>query len=593
MAIIAKESLEILKKRVDLVEVIEPYMDLKKAGASYKGLCPFHDEKSPSFTVQKGDSHYHCFGCGAHGDAIQFLIQHQSMGFVEAVETLAQKYQIHLELLDQAEEQGPPKKLIYEALEEAMRFYQTLLLHSKEGHEALHYLFQRGMTLEFIQKFCIGYAPKHLGSFLPYMRAKQFSDEVLLAAGLIRLSKDGRQRDFFSERICFPIYNAQGRVIGFSARKFHEETFGGKYVNTSETPVFKKSRILYGLNYCRRRIAKDRQAVIVEGQVDCLRLIFEGLDITVAGQGTAFGEGHVQELVNLGVNRVYLALDSDLAGREATVKIGNMLQKKGVGVNVIQLPQNNDPDDFVRRKGMQAFLDLMERAVEYIPFLVSLHSHNVQSPAQKNELVYTLASQIRGWNDAVMVHESLKQLAQLTNVPEQMVLSGSHSTPSLYIQNSGRIGEEKIDPNLVLETDFLRWLLIMGDKIPQLLTLAKDNISSSDLNHSHCRQIYNLYMQAHEENHYCDWMSLAMKMDPGAQQLLADLHQKLVNKDKAEECFETTIQKLLDRNWMARREQVRVKIQSGDCSEAEVLKLLKQFDELKKNPPVLKKEPNV
>ena len=254
------------------------------------------------------------------------------MGFVEAVETLAEKYQIHLDLLDKVEEKGPPKKLIYEALEEAMRFYHALLLHSSEGHDALQYLYQRGMTLEFIQKFGLGYAPRHFGSFSPYMKAKQFSDEVLLSAGLTRVSQDGKQRDFFSERITFPIFNSQGRVIGFSARKFQEETFGGKYVNTSETPVFKKSRILYGLNYCRRRIAKERQAVIVEGQVDCLRLIFEGLDITVAGQGTAFGEGHVQELINLGVNRVYLALDSDLAGREASVKIGNMFQKKGVGV---------------------------------------------------------------------------------------------------------------------------------------------------------------------------------------------------------------------------------------------------------------------
>jgi len=235
----------------------------------------------------------------------------------------------------------------------------------------------------------------------------------------------------------------------------------------------------------------------------------------------------------------------------------------------------------------------MNKAQEYIPFLVALHSHRVQSPAEKNELVYTLSSQIRGWNDDVMIHESLKELARLTDVPEQLVLSGSHSTPNLYLQKTGRIGEEKVNPNLVLESDFLRWLLMMGDKLPQLIFWAKQNISTKDLEHAPCRQIYTLYMQAQEESGVCDWMSLAMNMDSEAQQLLADLHQKKVNKDKAEECFEVTIKKILDRNWIARREQVRVKIQSGECSEKEVLQLLKQFDELKKHPPTVKKESDV
>lgn len=590
MAIIAKESLENLKNRIDLVDVIDSYVDLKRTGASYKGLCPFHDEKSPSFVIQKGDSHYHCFGCGAHGDAIQFLMQHQSMGFVEAVEMLAEKYQVHLEHVEEDEPKGPSKQKVYEALEEASLFFRALLLHTENGHAGLQYLYERGMSIEFVQKFGIGYAPAHLGAFLPFMRAKKISDEILLAAGLVRRSSDGKLRDFFSDRLTFPIHNGQGRVIGFSARKFHEETYGGKYINSVETPVFKKSRTLYGLNYCRRRIAKERQAVIVEGQIDCLRLIDEGLDITVAGQGTAFGEGHVQELLSLGVNRIFLALDSDLAGREAAVKIGNLFQRAGVGVSVLKLPQNSDPDDFVKRNGIQAFLDLMDKAVDYLPFLVELHSHKhkASTPAEKNELVYTLASQIRGWNDEVMIHESLKLLAQLTQVPEEMVLNSIHSTPNVYVQGSGRVGEARVDPHLILESDFLRWLLLMGDKDPQLIALAEANIQPEDLKHAHCRQIYGLYIDAHREQSYCDWMLLAMKMEPAAQQLLSDLHQKRVNKDKAQEHFKSTIQRILDRNWMEKREAVRVKIQSGSCADDELFEHLKTFDALKSSPPQIK-----
>lgn len=590
MAIIAKQSLESLKNRIDLVDVIEPYVDLKKAGASYKGLCPFHDEKTPSFTIQKGDTHYHCFGCGAHGDAIHFLMEHQSLGFSDAVETLAQKYGVPLSYVDQEEEKGPSKKKICEALEESALLFHALLLHTEEGHKALHYLYKRGMDLSFVQRFRLGFAPKRAGIFQPYMEAKGFTREILSAAGLIKQSQDGKWRDFFSDRITFPVYQASGKTIGFSARKFKEETFGGKYVNSPETPVFKKSRILFGLNECRRQIAKERRAIIVEGQVDCLRLIDEGLNIAVAGQGTAFGEGHVSELIALGVNQVYLALDSDLAGREAAVKIGNLFQKNGVGVSIVRLPQNSDPDEFVRKKGIDAFVQLVEQAKDYLSFLVGLHEKKLGTPAGKNEVIYTLASQIRGWEDPVMVHESLRALAQLTNVPEQMILSGSLSTPGYYVQKSGIAGGHEFDPHLVLESDFLRWLLLMGDKKPHLITLAKDNVTVNDLNHDECRQLYRVYMQAIEEEGRCDWMSLAMNMESSAQTLLADLHQKRVNKDKAEVYFEETIQKILDRNWMAKREQVRVRIQSGECSEEEVLKLLKTFDELKKNPPQIRKE---
>src|SRR5262249_1487277 len=158
-----------------------------------------------------------------------------------------------------------------------------------------------------------------------------------------------------SERITFPICDAAGAVIGFSARKYLETTFGGKYINTPETPLFKKSRVLFGLNFSRRRIAKEKKAIIVEGQIDALRLIKAGFNLTVAGQGTAFGEGHVKELLNLGVSEVFLALDGDEAGREATHKIGNLFQKEGIEVRVVNLPGKSDPDTFLKEKGPEAF----------------------------------------------------------------------------------------------------------------------------------------------------------------------------------------------------------------------------------------------
>ena len=421
MPLFSKDSLETLRQRIDLVDVLSGHIDLKKAGASYKALCPFHDEKSPSFMVQKGDAHYHCFGCGAHGDAITFLMTHLKMSFNDAVESLAQKFHVPLEIVE-GEAKGPNKSVLKEALDAAARFFHFYLLHTEEGHEALRYLYSRGIDLDFIRHFQIGLAPKAAGALRKMLQSQFIKDEAMAEAGLIAPGKEGGWRDFFQERITFPICDAAGAVIGFSARKFREGTFGGKYVNTPETPLFKKSRVLFGLHHCRRRIVKERKAIIVEGQIDALRLIQNGFNITLAGQGTAFGEGHVKELTHLGILEVFLALDGDEAGQEATRKIGDLFQREGIEVRVVPLPSGSDPDTFLRKAGAAAFLTLLENAGDYLSFLVKHEGRRVDlaSPAGKNELIARLARQIRAWEKPLMVHESLRKLAHLMQVPESI-----------------------------------------------------------------------------------------------------------------------------------------------------------------------------
>ncbi|MFQ5728878.1 MAG: DNA primase, partial [Waddliaceae bacterium] len=325
MPLFSKESLDILRQRIDIVGVVSSHVDLKRSGASYKGICPFHDEKTPSFIIQRGDHHYHCFGCGAHGDAIQFLMNYLKMSFSDAVESLAERFQVHLEYTEtKAESKWPSKALMKQALEVASRFYHFSLLHTPEGHAALKYLYGRGIDVDFIRHFQVGLAPATPGILRKIVHEKSISDDVMVAAGLLSPRASGGYRDFFLDRITFPIHHATGAVIGFSARKYKEDTFGGKYVNTPETPLFKKSRVLFGLNYTRRQIAKERKVIVVEGQLDALTLIHSGFNFTIAGQGTAFGEGHLQELIKLGINQAFLALDSDEAGFEAASKIGNL-----------------------------------------------------------------------------------------------------------------------------------------------------------------------------------------------------------------------------------------------------------------------------
>jgi len=586
VAIFSKESLQNLKQRIDLVEVLSSHIELKRSGASYKGLCPFHDEKSPSFMVQKGDSHYHCFGCGAHGDAIQFLISHLKLNFSEAVENLAQRFGVPLQFVESTEEnKGPNKAALKGALESACQFFHFLLLHTQEGHAALEYLYRRGIDLDFIRHFRVGLASKESGMLRKVMHAKFISDDYMQEAGLISPRSTGGWRDFFQDRITFPICDAAGAVIGFSARKYKEETFGGKYINTSETPLFKKSRVLFGLNYCRKRIAKERKAIIVEGQIDALRLIAAGFDITVAGQGTAFGEGHAQELLNLGLNKVYLALDSDEAGMQATCKIGDLFQREGVEVYVLQLPQGSDPDLFLREKGPDEFLELMKSSTDYLTFLTTVLSRKLDttSPAGKNELIQTVIKQVRSWNHPLMVHESLRKLSHLMHVPESMIGVGQDHIPNVYIKQSASIGLQTIDPDRILEMDFLRWLLLGGQTEKSFAIAARENIKSEHFRNPSCCNIYEACLECYSPEHGFDLMAIAGCLENEEGQLLfGDLIGKKNKCDRVVEAFFETMQKISDRNWMEQREEIRMRMQSGQCSDDEVTELSKKFGSLKR-----------
>ena len=493
MPLYTKESLDLLRQRIDLAEVISAHVDLKKAGSAYKALCPFHEEKTPSFIINRGDHHYHCFGCGAHGDAIAFLMNHLKMGFMEAVESLAEKFGVVLERDEKIEQTGPSKTILKEALQLACRFYHFMLLYSEEGHKALHYLYHRGIDLDFIRRFEVGFAPRQRNALYKFLGAKELPDVVLQAAGLLQISDEGQRRDFFSDRIMFPIRDGMGNVIGFSGRKFKEETFGGKYINTSETPLFKKSHVLYGLSYCRKTITKEKKALIVEGQIDCLRLIQAGFDFAVAGQGTAFGEGHVRELLNLGVQTVFLALDGDQAGEEAAVKIGDLFQKKGVEVFVITLPSGQDPDTLLRERGHEWFAKLLEKPVDYLTFLVGKlgKTLNLDSPSGKNALTQQVIERVKAWEHPVMVHESLRKLAELVQVPEELI--GVGALQPTQVKREGHVKQEGVDADKILETDLLRLLFRAGEK---LFPIVRANLKPEQLKVASCRRLYAIFLEA-------------------------------------------------------------------------------------------------
>lgn len=584
MGTFSRESLELLRSRIDLIEVLSPYLKLQRSGVAYKALCPFHEEKTPSLIIQRGDSHYHCFGCGAHGDAIQFLMTYLKMSFLEAVENLADRFHVQLEEVQgDNRPKGPPKTALKDALERACQFYQFYLLHTLEGHAALDYLYSRGITLDFINQFQLGLAPKIPQLFLKTMWEQRISNAILEEAGLMT-----KGREFFSDRITIPIRDAVGAVIGFSARKYKTDTFGGKYINTPETPLFKKSKVLFGLSFSRKTIAKDRRALIVEGQIDALRLIYSGFHWTVAGQGTAFGEEQAKELIHLGVRQVYLALDGDTAGQEAAVKIGNIFQKEGIEVFVVQLPEKCDPDVMLQEKGPEEWQKRIDAAVDYLTFLVAHLSKtiNTQSPAGKNELVQSIAKKIREWDHPLMVHESLRKLARLTQTPESIIGGPEQNTPQVYIKRSASVTFTEIDPDRILEADLLRWLFLMGESCLSLIPIAEANLKPEHFRVAAGRSLFEKYLAAAKENKPRDLLTLAIDLEQAEQQLfMAEILQKRVNREKAVSCFVETVQRMLERHWMHQREEIKLKIYSGTCNEAEVLDLARQFDQIKRARP--------
>jgi DNA primase len=311
----------------------------------------------------------------------------------------------------------------------------------------------------------------------------------------------------------------------------------------------------------------------------------------VAGQGTAFGEDHVKELIQLGVSHALLAMDGDEAGQKAAVKAGNLLQKKGVEVSIIPLPAGTDPDAFVRERGKEAFAKLLEQKIDYLTFLFSMMRKrlSLDSPAQKNELVQSIAQQIRGWEHPIMVHESLKRLATLAHVPEEMVSSLAAKQQNLPLPAQEKASVSKVDPDRILETDLLRWLFFIGESQPMLVDLIRLNLPQEELRFPLCKRFYGLYMRAYEEKRPRDLLTLGAALeDPQDHQFLSELMQKKINLQKAKEGVLETLRQILTRRWLQKREEIRVKIHSGSSSEEELLALAKEFDQIKKQPPEVK-----
>lgn len=374
--IIPKRTLDDIRFRNDIVELIGSYINVKKAGSGFKALCPFHKEKTPSFIVNPQRQIFHCFGCGVGGDVFGFMMKYEGVDFLMAARMLAGKAGVTLDL-EEGEHNAGDRAALYKIHEELARFYRRCLLQTAGAAVARDYLEKRDLSEEIAEDFLIGYAPKRWDAAIQWAAKHKYSREQLEKAGLIiRSDKDpGRTQfyDRFRNRLMFPIRDEQNRVIGFSGRALIEDEKTAKYVNSPETPLFRKSRVLYGLEKARRNIVETREAILCEGQIDVIRCHQAGLPTAVASQGTAFTEDHARILRRY-ADSIALVFDPDRAGQDAAVKAAVTFVEAGLAVRVATLPQGEDPDSFIRKEGADAFHAVLDKAASVVRFQIDVMS---------------------------------------------------------------------------------------------------------------------------------------------------------------------------------------------------------------------------
>jgi DNA primase len=342
VARIKDTSVDAVKAAANIVDLVEARTRLRKVGARYTGLCPFHQEKTPSFSVSPDRGTYHCFGCGVGGDSISFVRETEGLDFVGAIEWLADRFHVPLEYEEsspEADAQRRRRERLYTLLDQAASFYERVLW-SESGQAVQEYLASRGLGEEACREFRLGLSPRG-GTLANKAREKGFSREELAAAGLVTR----RGSDYFQRRLMFPLTDARGRVIAFQARKLHEDDpLKGKYVNSPESELFHKSNVLYGLHLARPAIAKEDRAIVVEGNTDVIALRQAKLQPIVASMGTALTDRQLKELGRL-THRVFLCFDADAAGEEATLRGMELALREGFDVRIVALPEGKDPAD--------------------------------------------------------------------------------------------------------------------------------------------------------------------------------------------------------------------------------------------------------
>jgi DNA primase len=426
VARISSESINAVREAADMAAEVGRYTDLKRNGAQMMGLCPFHDERSPSFSVDPQDKLYHCFGCGVAGDVFGFVMEKEGLQFAEAVEALADRYGVELQREQEdprAEARRQARQRLQQLLERASAYYAKYLWESKEAGKAREYLAARGLAEQTLRDFGVGFAPSAWDKMLVAGQRAGFTVPEMHSVGLVQRSQKGQEYDRFRARIMFPIRDARGRVLGFGGRATRDDQ-KPKYVNTAETDFFHKSEILYGLDLARAAMAKENRALVVEGYTDVLALHQAGLQGAVGVMGTAITPDQVKTLSGT-VDEVVLALDADEAGQEAMLRAQRVAGGRRMRLRVASMPKGVDPAELmVEPDGPERFRGYAKEAAELTDFQVTrvLDRTDTASPVERDQALAEIAPILAGMEEGASQSELVRKVADRLDLEPAMVL---------------------------------------------------------------------------------------------------------------------------------------------------------------------------
>ena len=434
------EKVEEVLRANNIVDVVGTYVHLKKKGANYFGLCPFHNEKSPSFSVSEPKQMFYCFGCGAGGNAATFLMKYENYSFQEALQTLADRAGVKLPEVNYSEEakRKEEKRQLLRAVNKESAIYYYKLLRSKKGMKGLRYLAQRKLDPATMRDFGLGYADGSGNDLCAHLRSKGFSDEVILEAGVAAFDEKRGMHDKFWNRVIFPIMDVRGQVIGFGGRVMGDGK--PKYLNSPETEIFDKSRNLYGLHIAKR--AKAPYKILCEGYMDVISMHQAGFPEAVASLGTSFTEGQAA-LLKRYTKQVLLAYDSDGAGVRAALRSIGILKKAGIEGKVIDLRPQKDPDEFIKENGKEAFLERIRNAENSFFFELRMmqRDYSMDDPAQRTQFHHAIAAKLYAIEDEIERDNYLREAARRYYVDEgslrRLVASYGRTGTAQTVWNNG------------------------------------------------------------------------------------------------------------------------------------------------------------
>jgi DNA primase len=472
---ISEAKIEEIRSAANIVDIVSGYVQLRKRGKNFVGLCPFHSEKTPSFTVSEEKQIFHCFGCHTGGNIFKFLMEYEKISFVEAVQELAEELGIQLEF-DQgiSEEKQTEQEILYDINTEAARYFSNNLLNSPDGEKAHNYFQNRKIKLPTMRAFGLGYAATGRDNLIRFLQGKKIDNDKALQLGLIGKSSDGRLYDKFFSRIIFPIFSPNGRVVAFAGRILEPRENAAKYLNSPESLIYIKGRTLYGLSHAKDEIRRLDKAILVEGYMDLISLYQNGIKNVVAVSGTALTEEQVQ-LLSRYTKNVVLLFDADTAGIKAAMRSIELLLKRDIEIKIASLPVGEDPDSYVNNFGKDNFEELIKTAKNFLEYQSEYYESlgMFEEPVKAAEAIRDLVKPLALINDELKASLLIKNIAKKFNLREKLLESELDKVKSGL--NRQTAVEKERGQKKVIEKEKI--VLTSNEKIPpELVNLEKELI---------------------------------------------------------------------------------------------------------------------